>query len=144
MSDTIREQIIAAFATRCEVLSSNPVERCRRSMPSSKEPFVSIWDGPGNTAIQSPGTHANSMQIGVEAAWQTVDNPSIEANALIGLIEQTVLDADRTFGGLALRTVLQSTQPGYPTDGSSVVTVQMTFTIDYLTPIGDPYTSATI
>ena len=141
MADTIREQIIAAFATRCESLSSNPVDRCRRSMPSSKEPFVSVWDGPDNVSIQRPGAHTHSMQIGVEAAWQTVDNPSIEANAIIGLVEQTVLDADRTFGGLALKTVLQSSQPGYPTDGSSIVTVQMTFLIEYLTPIGDPYSS---
>ncbi len=81
------------------------------------------------------------MQIGVEAAWQPVDNPSIEANALIGLIHETVLDADRTFGGLALRTVLQSSNPGYPTDGSNIATVQMTFNIDYLTPIGNPYTT---
>lgn len=145
MADTVREKIIAAFVTRCDSLSSNPVERCRRSRPSSKEPFVSVWDGPSTASgLQMVGMRSQSMQIGIEAAWIPVDEPSIEANAMMGLIEQTILDADRTFGGLAQRIEWQRSDPGYPTDGSLVTTVHVTFLIEFYTLLDDPYNTSPI
>jgi hypothetical protein len=143
MPSTVREQILTAIAARCETLSGNPVVRCRRSMPVSKEPFVSLWDGASVSVGVQYGIQRSQFLFSIEAAWIPVDEASVEANAMMGTIEALIMTNGWLDRDMVKKIDWQNSQPNYPTDGSNVVTVQATFQIEYSTPIGDPYTNAT-
>lgn len=141
MADTVRERIIQAFAAKAEILSGNPVDRCRRSMPASKEPFVSVWDGASTAFNTAYGIEQKHFQLGIEAAFISLE-PSPDANALMGIIEQFFMSGDRTYGGLVKQLNWLSSQTNYPEDGSLVATVRVTYEIEFAHPVGDPYTNA--
>jgi len=141
MTDTVREKIVKAFATRAEALTSNPVDRCRRSSPAGQEPFVSVWDGASNLVQKLYGIEHKQMQIGIEAGFITND-ASVDVNTIMGLIEQIFGSNDRTFGGYVKKLDWNSSQPNYPDDGSLVATVRVTYEVEFAHPVGDPYTNA--
>lgn len=143
MSNTIRERIIAAFATRAASLSTLPVLRSQRSIGESDAKFVSIWDGEEQAHAPFFGEQKITFPIALECIWkQGTTNPSIAVNALLGTIITTFLGAatDRTFGGLVDNIVLATATPGYPQDGGNYTTLTVIFTITYNIVPGDPYT----
>ena len=83
------------------------------------------------------------MQIGVESGFITED-ASVEANALMALIEQLFVTGDRTYGGLITQMSWVNSQINYPDDGSLVVTIRVTFDVEFAHPIGDPFTIAAL
>jgi len=141
MTDSVRETIIKAFVLRTGALSTNPIERCRRSAPADREPFFSIWDGPSSLVESLYGVERKQMQIGVECGFVTND-ASVEANAMLALIEQLFMSGDRSYGDLIHRLGWVNSQINYPDDGSLVVTVRVTYEVEFAHPIGDPYTIA--
>lgn len=143
MTDTIREQIIAAFTDRAAALSNLPIDRATRSVGETKDRFISVWDGDDQTVELLYGQEKMRFSIALECIWQHgTENPSIAANALIGEIVTALVggNVDRTFGNLATNTARQSASPSYPTDGSTYTTLTVMFTINYTTVAGDPYT----
>lgn len=142
--DSVRERIIQAITAKVAGLSVLPVTRCERSRPAEVYPFISVWDGPGSLLASAFGIDTRQFQIGVEAAWIAQAGASLEANAMLADIERAVLAGDRSLGGLCLKLAWQAARPGYPEDGSQVVSAFVTFAADYATPAGDPYTVATL
>lgn len=140
MTDTVREQIIAAFAARAEILSNLPVNRAQRSIGETNERFVSIWDGEDQAQGVQYGKQRMQFPLAIECIKKTV-NHSSEANAIMG--EIIALFMNRTFTGKWLRNELAVASPGYPQDGSSYTTITVIFNITYETVLGDPTTQAT-
>lgn len=141
MADTIRERIITAFAARAAILSNLPVERAQRSIGEGNERFVSIWDGDEQAQAPNYGQQVLQFSIAIESIWKHgADNPSVAANALMGEIISTMLNADRTYAGIANKTALSGASPRYPEDGSDYTTLTVIFNISYTTVMGDPYT----
>lgn len=146
MTDTIREQIIAAFTDRAAALSNLPVERVQRSVNESKERFISVWDGADQTEAIDYGIERIRFALMLECIWQHgTDNPSISANALIGEVITTMIgpNTDKTFGGLATNITRQSATPDYPEAGSDYTALSVVFVVSYATLAGDPYTLPT-
>lgn len=141
MADTIREQIIAAFTVRAQVLSNNVVERVRRSHPEGYNRNVSIWDGEDTAEGKEFGIQKLSFPIALNMQWEVQDNASIEANAVIGDTIQTMLSTDSTFSGLAEKMDYVSATPEYPAEGSGIVSLTVIFNIYYSTKLGDPFTA---
>jgi hypothetical protein len=142
MTDTVREQIIQAFIARVEPLSGLPVERAQRSWGETTDRFISVWDGADTKIDETYGFERMSFEIAVEIIWQATDNESIEANALMGEIDSTIRNADRTWNSLAVKTDRARMAPQYTEDGSRYTRVTAVYNIQYQTPIGDPYTVA--
>lgn len=143
MSETIREQIITAFANRASALSNLPVERVQRSVGETKERFISVWDGADQVAEVLFGIERSRFAINLECIWQhEADNPSTSANELIGEIITTMIGpaTDKTFNGLATDIIRQSAAPEYPESGSEYTTLSIVFIVSYATVAGDPYT----
>jgi hypothetical protein len=146
MADTIREQIIQALITRVEPLSGLAVERCNRSMGETSDRFISVWDGDDQKAGERYGAEQLQFEVAIDVIWQSSDNESVEANAIMGEIETAMRGpgVDRTYGGLATKTDRVRLSPQYSDDGSRYTRVTAIYRIDYQTPTGDPYTVATI
>jgi len=146
MSETIREQIIAAFTDRAAALSNLPVQRVQRSVGETKERFISVWDGADQVEEIIYGIERSRFAINLECIWQHgTDNPSTSANELIGEIITTMIGptVDKTFGGLATDITRQSATPEYPESGSEYTTTSVVFIVSYATLAGDPYTLPT-
>jgi len=146
MTDTLREQIIAAFTDRAAGLSNLPVDRCTRAISDTKERFISVWDGADQIQEITYGIERIQFLIKLECIWQHgTDNPSTSANELIGEILTTMIgpNTDLTFGGLATGITRQSATPEYPEAGSEYTTLSVIFIVSYATPVGDPYTLPT-
>jgi len=143
VSNTIRERVIAAFATRAAALSTLPVLRAQRSIGESEAKFVSIWDGEEQSHAPYFGEQKITFPLAVECIWKHgATNPSISANALLGTVITTFLGAatDRTFGGVVDTIVLSSATPSYPQDGGNYTTLTVIFNLTYNIIPGDPYT----
>lgn len=139
MTDTVREQIIAAWTTRAAALSTLPVLRAQRSIGETDARFVSIWDGEDQSQGVQYGKQKMQFPIAIECIKKTA-NHSSEANAIIG--EIIALMMHRTFTGKWLKNELAVASPGYPQDGSTYTAITVIFNITYETVLGDPYTQA--
>lgn len=142
MADTVREQIITAFATRAQSLSTKPVQRVLRSsdeIPANTR-FITIWDGDDEALEAGYGIQKMQFPIALECVFPHGNvNPSIAANAVIGEIIKTIYTGSQTFSNLATAMNLASCQPIYPQDGGKNTAVLVTFNIIYTTKKGDPY-----
>jgi len=141
MADTIREQIIQAFTTRAAALSNNTVERARRAHVENGQRNVSVWDGEDTSEGQQFGVQSLLFPIALNMQWESVANPSIEANALIGESVLSQISTDSTFAGLANRMEFVSATPEYPVEGSGMVSLTVIFNVYYSTARGDPFTA---
>jgi len=141
MADTLREQIITAFTARAQSLSTNTVERVRRSEFEGTARNVSIWDGEDTAEGKEFGIQEYSFPIAIDMQWKPAENPSISANAAIGETINTMIGTNSTFDDLAKRTDYLSSTPTYPADGSGYVALTVIFNIYYATKIGDPFTA---
>ena len=144
MAETIREQIIQAVLARVEPLSGLPVERAQRSWGETTDRFISVWDGTEEKIGERMGVEQLRFEIAIDVIWQATDNESVEANALMGEIDSTIRNADRTWGGLAVKTDRVRLAPQYTEDGSRYTRLTAIYSIQYHTPIGDPYTAVTL
>jgi len=143
MTNTIREQIIQAFAARAQSLSDLPVERALRSIGETNEKFISIWDGEDQALEAGYGIQKMQFPIVLECVYKAGPlNPSVAANALMGNVIKTIFTGSHTFSNLASAMNLASAAPSYPMDGSDYSTVFVTFNIIYTTKKGDPFTLA--
>jgi len=141
MVDTVREQIIAAFTARAQVLSNNDVLRVRRAHTESDYRNVSVWDGEDTADDPQFGTQNLSFPIALNMQWEVQGNASVEANAIIGESVKAMISTDNTFGGLAKRMQYVSSTPEYPVEGSGIVSLTIIFNIFYATQQGDPFTA---
>lgn len=141
MPDTIREQIIAAFTVRAAALTSNTIERARRAHDENGFLNVSVWDGEDAAESEQFGSQTLSFPIALNMQWVAKENPSIEANALMGEVVKSMAGSDSEFGGLAEKMQYVSATPEYPADGSGMVSLTVIFNIFYATVKGDPFTA---
>jgi len=144
MADTVREQILQAVTNRIAPLSGLDIGRAQRSLGETRDRFVSVWDGSDDQIAEQYTVQTNRMQVAVEIIWAAIDNESVEANAIMGELETLMRGGDRSWGGLAIKTNRVRLTPRYADDGSRYTSVSGIYDIDYRTPIGDPYTVATV
>lgn len=146
MADTIREQLIQAFTTQVQTLTTNPVIRAQRFHEIGTDKNISVWDGedvPADT--QRYGVQRNSFSIAIYAQWVVVENPSVDANVLLGDVITLLMNGDNlTLNGLAERMEYSGAVPDYTEEGSNLAAITITFTIHYTTVKGDPFTQGNV
>lgn len=140
MPDTIREQIIEAFATKVGAL------RCAQLDGDSDLPAKSVWDNAEDAERTKYATTTCALDLPVEYMAKvdtlTYANHSKQANAMLGELIQAATSGDQTLGGLCRTIQYTASEFVYPNDGSREITVFVVFRINYEFAAGDPFTAA--
>ena len=149
MATSVREQILAAFHTAVSTalpiaIPGSTVERNRsRACPKASNAFVILYDGPQFIISDETCATRYNLDVDVEgyarASTDALLGPAV--NALYGELVKAAL-ADHTLGGLSVDVQEGNLQDVYIDDEASKPTgaFAMTFTIQYSTAGGDPFT----
>lgn len=139
MALTIREQVLAAFATRLSAERSIPT-RDRDDLP------VIGMEAPEESGSDSQEYGKAVMDVPVNVVRYVRANDlseaDTEANAELGTLIQSALGTDNTLGGLCRDIRYTGGAIDLPPDGSVVVGVAAQFTITYSFDEGDPFTDS--
>lgn len=140
MPETIREQVVSAFATKVSA------QRCARLDSDSDLPARAIWDSPEDAEKTQYGAMQCALTLGVESLAlvdsETFAGLSQQANAMLGDLIQAATSGDNTLGGLCRSIEYQQSEFVYPDDGTREIEVLAAFKIVYQFAIGDPFTTA--
>lgn len=138
MPDTIREQILTAFATKIGA------ERCDQLDGRDVLPAKSLWDNREEAEGKKYGVMQMSLPLAVEYKAQVDPNLNIskQANAMLGELIQLATDGDNTLAGLCESISYQQSEFNYPEDGTQVIEVYVEFSVIYKFAKGDPFTLA--
>lgn len=112
-------------------------------LTQAKLPAVTVYSGSEASALQTMGskTLARDLSLIVDAYVRVTDTFDDDLDALCVQIEEAVA-ADYTLNGLAKNTVLTSTEIDFDSEAERPVGVaRMTYTIRYVTSIGDVETA---
>lgn len=112
-------------------------------LTQAKLPAVTVYSGSEASALQTMGskTLARDLSLIVDAYVRVTDTFDDDLDALCVQIEEAVA-ADYTLNGLAKNTVLTSTEIDFDSEAERPVGVaRMTYTIRYVTTIGDVETA---
>lgn len=140
MPDTIREQVVEAFALKVGA------QRCQKLDSDSDLPAKSIWDSAEEATKTEYGATRVSILLGVEYLAKvdslTYANHSKQANAMLGEIIQAATAGDNSLGGLCRSIQYQQVEFNYPDDGAQEVEIFVVFEVVYQFATGDPFTVA--
>lgn len=141
MTDTIREQILTALATR---VAAERAPLYERLVEDTVLPVTALSAGTdGVERIEYGATHV-VMTVTAERVDRLPAgvNPSSHANALLGALISAATGTDRTLGGLCedLQYAAGSELPRE--SGSELAGASATFSVRYAFAIGDPFTNA--
>ena len=147
MTLSIREQVLEAFKNTLSSISGIDrltVER-NRVAPVQDFPKLVMRDGGQEVTEENTGMMGYRMTVDVEGyvAYDKNSNPGTDINSLYGAVVEGVL-ADRTLGGLAFditETGLDLALDNMP-GNAAYAAFNVTFTVDYYTTPGDPYSLA--
>jgi len=149
MATSVREQILAAFYTVISTdlpvaISGCGVERNRsRPVPESSNAYILLFDGPQFIISDETCTTRYSLSVDVEGYVRAATD-ALLGPAINNLYAETVYSAlsDYTLGGLSIDVQEGDLQDVYIDDEASTPTgaFAMTFTIQYSTAGGDPFT----
>ena len=139
MPDSIREQCVAAFATRLGAV------RYGRDVP------LALFDGDPETP-EDPDPRYGLVRSNIVARVEYTESVdalylgdwSITANAKIAELIAAATGADRTLGGVAENIRYTGSEFGAREGGGLKLGVNVTFEITYAFQIGDPYTGGEI
>jgi len=135
MADSIREQIIQAFATRISAQRSGQVS-AEQTLPAR-----AVWDLAESSERTSFGKLENTLTLSV-GIMDRVDlqlNNSVQANALLAELLDDALNQDATLGDLCERINYTGSTIDYPAPGQSEMAVLAEFEIVYRTSSRTPY-----
>lgn len=139
MADTIREQIIAAFALRLTA-EREPLNELLEVVAAF--PVTALAAGADSVQLVQYGANQVTMTVTVERVDVLPDgvNPSVRANSLLGALIQETTGTDRTLGGLCEDIQYAAGEEIARESGSNLVGARTTFTVRYNFLIGDPFT----
>ena len=112
-------------------------------LTQAKLPALTVYTGSEASSLQTMGskTLARDLSLIVDAYVRVTDTFDDDIDALCVQVEETVA-ADYTLNGLAKNTVLTSTEIDFDGEAERPVGVaRMTYTIRYVTTIGDVETA---
>lgn len=112
-------------------------------LTQAKLPALTIYTGSEASGLQSMGTRtlARDLSLIVDAYVRVTDTFDDDVDALCVQVEE-IIAADYTLNGLAKNTVLSSTEIDFDAEAERPVGVaRMTYTIRYVTAIGDVETA---
>jgi hypothetical protein len=138
MPDTIREQIIQAFAIK------TGAARCLKLDSDSDLPAKSIWDNQEEATKTAYQTVQASLPLPIEylalVDKTTYSSHSAQCNAMLGELIQSATDGDNTLLGLCRSINYAESEFIYPEDGGKEIEVYAVFNIVYHFLLGDPFT----
>lgn len=147
-SVSIREQIVSAFATQLENLTTAngyaytvaTVARARREFIATELPAIGVFDGDEAQADDYGDIRAD-MQIRAEFHNDAgAINRSTVMNRMMANLEKGILSQDTTYGGIADGLRITGVEMRLPADDdSTLLTIAVVATITYHKTTGDPY-----
>lgn len=139
MADTIREQIIEAFALKVGA------GRCLKLDGDSDLPARSLWDNQEEAEKTAYGSMKCSIDLPIEYLAKVdsaFSNHSKQANAMLAELIQSATSGDNSLGGLCRSIEYKTSEFIYPEDGSQEIEVFCVFTLVYEFAIGNPFSLA--
>lgn len=141
MPDTIREQVVAAFAAKVGASRTEHLDDGAGSLPARV-----IWDNTETAERTQYGAMQCTIELNVEyiAAVDSATYPTLsqQANAMLGELIQDATNGDNTLGGLCRWITYTQNEFIYPDGGTDEVQVLASFSVVYQFAAGDPFTAA--
>lgn len=135
MPDSIREQIVEAFATRLDA------DRAKQLDNRGQLPARVIWDF-AETAEKLKYRKYEitmSLNVGEMAKRDRAINSSVQGNQMLAAILNDALASDQTLGGLCKHINYTDSVLDSPSPGQDEMIIQVTFQIVYETSNTSPY-----
>jgi len=135
MPDSIREQVVAAFASRISAGRSIQLDG------SSDLPARAVWD----TSESSERLNYGKLQVSLDLNVGLMDNvnrqinQSVQGNAMLAELIDDALSSDPTMGGLCTQINYSDSVIDYPEPGQSQIAVLAVFQIVYEIDNASPY-----
>jgi len=136
MADSIREQIVAAFASRISALRAAQLDG------EMELPARTLWDPTESSEMIRYGKVENTLTINVAEMAQRdhgIDS-STQGNAMLAALLEVALNSDQTLGGLAQRIDYVESTLDAPDPGQNEMIILVTFQVIYRTTNTSPYT----
>lgn len=127
MPDSIREQIVEAFATRISATRAIQLDG------NSELPARAVWDPSESAERLQYGKLRVTLELNV-GFMDNVDratDPSKQGNAMLAALLEDALNNDPTMGGLASRVDYSDSVIDFPEPGQSEIAVLAVFQIVY-------------
>jgi hypothetical protein len=151
MANTIRENIIAAYATRLSAMTiangytyncGASVHRAAKNIDSSDIPACVYWPGV-EEAGKSYGRHICKMSVKVEALVEFGSvNPSVVQEQLLGDLKKCLFSSSSTVPTGLIETAYSGGGPAdFPNGEDTITAVSVEFNVTYNETIGNPYAS---
>lgn len=135
MADSIREQIVTAFATRISATRAQQLDG------HSELPARAVWDFSESAERTKYGTL--QMTLGLSVGYMDkVDrnlNQSTQGNNMLAALLEDALNNDPALGGLASSINYLESTVDYPEPGQDEIAILATFEIVYETSSTSPY-----
>lgn len=135
MADSIREQVVHAFATRLNAARAEQLD-------SEQElPARVFWDPSESAERQQFGKYEMTLTVNVAemAERDSLVNSSVQGNAMLAAILDDALNQDPTLGDLCKQINYTDSQIDSPDAGQTTMIVLVTFDIVYRTSNTSPY-----
>jgi len=135
MPDSIREQIVAAFASRISAGRSIQLDG------NSDLPARAVWD----TSESAERLNYGKLRVGLDLNVGIMDNvdrqinQSVQGNAMLAELINDALSSDPTLGGLCSQINYSDSVIDYPEPGQSQIAVLAVFQIVYEIDNASPY-----
>jgi len=139
----IRDRVESILTTGATLATGGVFASRVYPLTQAKLPALTIYTGSEASGLQSMGakTLARDLSLIVDAYVRVTDTFDDDVDALCVQVEE-VIAADYTLNGLAKNTVLSSTEIDFDAEAERPVGVaRMTYTIRYVTAIGDVETA---
>lgn len=139
MTDTVREQILSAFATQLNA------ERCPYALEYGGSRVIAIVDGDESISSDySSDIHALPVTVtAIDLFDESTTNRGIAANTLLGTV-YALCFSDITLGGLCENITATQAGTRYSDDPSDYIGVIIECSISYRTTHNDFYTLSVI
>ena len=142
MAVTIRDQILDAMLTRMLTVDAG-AKRGFLRLAENELQGLCLWDGAESGIKTKYGKQACMLQVNVEIAdrLEVADEATKVGNELLGQVIKAMISTNTTLGGLAKSVVYENSLINYPQTGSGwIVGVNIIFSVEYETTLGNPYT----
>lgn len=142
---SIRELIIAALATRLEIMTvingysyGYSIHRAQNTFDENDLPACSIWAGSEDSERFSSATKQTmTVDLDLHANYGK-DTVDFTANKLLADIRKAMETHDPALYALADGVFYSGSEATYPDDGVASVSVRASYLITYFTVRGDP------
>lgn len=136
MPDSIREQIVQAFASRISATRATQLDN------NSDLPARAVWDATESAERLQYGKLRVSLElnVGFMANVDRAINASTQGNAMLSELINDALSSDPTLGGLCSQINYADSVIDFPEPGQSQIAVLAVFQIVYEIDSTSPYT----